>query len=107
MRSRQSICSLFHTAGTSRHGIYGLRSICKNGKAMVDHGTMMMLPEMFVWDLSLSASDEKTMHTTFISLHVVVWTKRWNGLESDRNRLLVKFRPATPEELAVETVMNE
>jgi hypothetical protein len=66
---------------------------------MVEHDTHEMVVGMFIWDVR--------EWIVFHSLHVVVWAKPWNSWGRTSKRMLVKFRPATPEEFAVETVMNE
>lgn len=102
---KQFLTTLQSVSG--RLGIYNLKGVCKGAKVIVDHGEKALLPGVFVWDLTLSEPSDMVVHTAFVSLHVVVWAKPWNSHGRDLGRSLVKFRPSTPEEFALETVMNE
>jgi len=41
------------------------------------------------------------------TLHVVLWKKAWNDHDRRMRTFMFKFRPATSEEVSVESVMNE
>lgn len=92
-----------------RLGVYGLKGVCRSGKAMIEYGTNVLSPGTMVWDLSVLGGPVAVPgRTVFVTLHVVLWVKSWNNYDREiGKKALVKFRPATVEEHAVETVMNE
>lgn len=90
-----------------RFGINNLVGQCKDRKVMVEHGKHEVEPGMFVWDVGHENFGDGERKTVLHSLHIVVWARHWDSWGRTVKRMLVKFRPATPEEFALETVMNE
>lgn len=102
--TRQNVASLLNKG--ARLGIFNLKGECKAGKILVRHEGVPLRPGSMVWDIGPEHWPIEPGASVFISLHVVVWAKPWTSFDSAR-KSLVRFRPATEEEFALETVMNE
>jgi len=81
--------------------VHGLKGVMRNGKAIVElpRECRDLVPGDLVWDMKILGIVE--------TLHVVLWKKVWNDQDRRRRVFMFKFRLATSDEVAVETVMRE
>ncbi len=84
-----------------RFCVHGLKGVMRNGKAFIElpKECRDLVAGDLVWDMKILGVLE--------TLHVILWKKAWNDADRRQRVFMFKFRPATPEEFALETVMNE
>ncbi len=92
---------LFVDKEDGRLCVHGLKGVMRGGKALVElpRECKDVVPGDLVWDMKILGVVD--------TLHVIMWKKVWNNNDRELRIFLFKFRPATPGEFALETVMNE